>query len=294
MIQILLPSWHRRMWHQDPTQHSHRHLHERRSERTNGHTVAPPQHRSSEHGRRCDLRMPRRNTFLVSSAVLRLSSGFFRRQLDGPFREGQVSRSAASPQRIPSEEENSYALHRLLCLLHHQRDPYIAQQHLTDVAEDQLGDRITAAARRLQDLAVVIDYYGCSESLERVIASLFNDFTKPRTRDKMTFKATVHAAAAAHRLGDSRYFRLFTKRLVTDFTEPLGDVDFGGGPQNAMALELNRQTKRSWDQLRDNVDQLAMCVCTVNSGTTVTSHNIGVDRSLRQKLSFLLLPPGNS
>ena len=69
-----------------------------------------------------------KTSFLVSSAVLRLTSTYFKTLLDGDFREGQVSRSAAYPQRIRlSGEEDSYALHRLLCILHHQRDPDAAE-----------------------------------------------------------------------------------------------------------------------------------------------------------------------
>ena len=178
-------------------------------------------------------------SFLVASAVLRLGSKFFKKQLDGPFREAQVPRSVTNPQRIELAEENPSALHHLLCLLHHQRDPYTAQQHLTDAAKDQLGDRITAAARRFKDLAVVIDYYECFEPLERVISSLLNDFATPSIRDNMTFTATVHAASAAYKLGNARHFRLFTKRLVTDFTEPLDDADFGGGALNPIVSELS-------------------------------------------------------
>jgi hypothetical protein len=233
-------------------------------------------------------------SFLVSSAVLRLSSGFSKTLLDSSFREGQVSRSPADPQRIELDEENSYALHRLLCLLHHQPDPDIAH-HLANLAKNQPREKIVPAARRLQELAVTIDFYRCSERLNRVIGSrvfdcLLSDIATPNIRDRMTFTATIHVTSAAYILDNSRHFRLFTKRLVTEFTEPFEDAEFAEELHAAIALELSRRSGQAWYQLRINMKRLAHCVCTQITGTTFTSHLSGTDRMFAEKLTYFLLP----
>jgi hypothetical protein len=137
-----------------------------------------------------------KTSFLVSSAILRLASKYFKKLLDGNFQEAQVPRSVANPQRIQLGEVNSHAMFRLLRLLHHQCDPDTAQ-HLANLVENQPDDRIAASARRLHDFAVATDYCGCSQWLSRVIDSLLGDFATPGIRDRMSFAATVHATSAA-------------------------------------------------------------------------------------------------
>jgi hypothetical protein len=82
-------------------------------------------------------------SFLVSSAVLRLTSKVFRALLDGKFKEDQELRTAANPQKIPAEVGDSHALHRLFCLLHHQCDPDTTL-FPTNLADNQIAQSITA------------------------------------------------------------------------------------------------------------------------------------------------------
>ena len=222
----------------------------------------------------------------MSSAVLRLSSKYFRKLFDGRFKEGQVSRSTANPQNIPSEEEDSQALRRLFCSLHYQQDPDTAQ-NLIHLGENQDKHSIAAAARRLQDLATVIDYHGCHQSLDRVIDSLLNDFATPGIREEMTFTATVSVTSAAYMLASSRYFRLFTRHLVTDYTERFQDADFAEGLPDIIS-GLIEQSRQSWYRLKIVVNQLSLCQCTAASVLCVRG---GKDRLLVDKLTDCLLPP---
>jgi hypothetical protein len=228
-------------------------------------------------------------SFLVSSAVLRLTSKVFRALLDGKFKEGQELRTAANPQKIPAEVGDSHALHRLFCLLHHQCDPDTTL-FPTNLADNQIAQSITASASRLQDLAVVIDYYGCSQPLDRVIDSLFNDFATPSIRDKMTFDATVHVMSAAYILDSSRYFRLFTKRLVTDYSEPFEDAYFEQRlPDFDIIDALREQSRVAWSRLKTAVGHFSKCQCTTAPVICLTGGN---DRLLVEKLKDCLLPPG--
>jgi len=108
----------------------------------------------------------------------------------------------------------------------------------------------------------------------------------------MTFAATVNLTSAAHKLNSSQYFRLYTKRLLTDFTEPLEETAFSEDLQDIIS-ELKGQSGLSWYQLKVIVQQLAKCQCTRLSGVSVTSHNGGKDGLFTEKLTAFLLPPGN-
>ena len=236
-------------------------------------------------------------SFLVSSVVLRLTSKYSVTMLGPKFMEGQIPRSTTNPQRIESGAEDLSALHRMFCLLHHQRDPetaqYLAQVRPQD--QEKLSNRdklsIEAAARRLRDLAVVIDEYDCFEPLDRVINSLLNDFATPSIRDRMTFTATVHMTSAAYILNNSGYFRLFTKRLVTDYTERFEDADFDARLPDVIS-ELDGQSRQSWYRLRIVVNELAKCQCTASPFPCYQPEEGGKDRLLVEKLKDCLFAPG--
>lgn len=260
--------------------------HEHSEETQPHHYHIVPQHSDGDVILECKDRV----SFLVSSAVLRVSSRYFRTLFDGNFKEAQIPRSTTNPPRIPLDEKDSDALRRLFCLLHHQRDPD-AVQYLIHLAEEKNAHIITAAARRLQDLAAVIDYYECSEPLGRVIDSLLKDFATPSMRGKMTFAATVHVTSAAYMMENAQYFRLFTKRLVTDYSEPLEDADSAETmPERAdIIFELDKQSRQMWHRLATEVGQLCKCPCPSASPICITG---GKDRLFVEKLKDCLLPPG--
>jgi len=223
-------------------------------------------------------------SFLVSSAVLRLTSRYFKKLLDGEFMEGQVPRSATNPQKIPSGEENPHALHRLFCLLHHQPDPD-PDQNLVDLSKS----RAASAARKLRDFAVVVDYFKCSGALSKITDSMLHEFSMPNTRQRMSFQATADLVSAACMLENARYFRLFTKRLLTDHTERFEDSELTVGLLDTnIMLELGRQSTNAWKLLVTVIQQLAVGNCTVYR----REHTENVsDHLWMQKLSACLLPP---
>lgn len=225
-------------------------------------------------------------SFLVSSAVLRLTSKYFRTLLEGKFKEGQVPRSTTSPQRIELQEMDSFPLRRLLCLLHHQPEPDMIQD-LIHIAENKDHHKIEDAARRFQDLAETIDYFDCSKSLGRVIDSLFSDFATSESRDVMTFTATVHMVSAAYILDNSRYFRLFTKRLLTDYTERFEDAPFASRLPDVVP-QLKEISRQSWYRLQIVVNELSQCQCKAASVMCLSG---GKDRLIVGKLTDCLLAP---
>ena len=181
---------------------------------------------------------------------------------------------------------DSFPLRRLLCLLHHQPEPDMIQD-LIHIAENKDHHKIEDAARRFQDLAETIDYFDCSKSLGRVIDSLFSDFATSESRDVMTFTATVHMVSAAYILDNSRYFRLFTKRLLTDYTERFEDAKFASRLPNVVP-QLKEQSRQSWYRLEIVVNKLSQCQCRAAS---VMCLGGGKDRLIVGKLTDCLLAP---
>lgn len=223
-------------------------------------------------------------TFLVSYAVLRLSSDYFRKLFDGRFKEGQELRTAANPQKIPSGEEDSYALRRLFCLLHHRPDPD-PDQNLMNLS----GTRIASAARKLRDFAMIVDFYECSKALNKVTDSMLHEFSMPTIRDKMSFQATADLVSAAYKLENLRYFRLYTKRLLTDHTEGLEAADLAAGvPDTRIMLELSRQSAIAWKALVSRAQLFGVGNCLAHQH----QHTTGVTDPLwMPKLSACVLPP---
>jgi hypothetical protein len=223
-------------------------------------------------------------TFLVSYAVLRLSSDCFRKLFDGGIKEGQELRTAANPQKIPSGEEDSYALRRLFCLLHHQPDPDPDQTLM-----NQSGTRIASAAQKLRNFAMTVDFYECSKALNKATDSMLQGFSMPTIRDKMSFQATADLVSAAYKLKNSRYFRLFTKRLLTDHAEGFEAADMADGvPDTRIMLELSRQSANAWKALASRMQLLGVGNCTAYRH----QHTAGVTDPLwMPELSACILPP---
>jgi hypothetical protein len=197
----------------------------------------------------------------VASAVLRLVSQYFKTKLFGPFNEGQVERSTAKPQRLPLKDLDPDATLRLFCLINHQPDPE-AGWELFRVYDSELGEEVENGARRLLDLAVVANYFGCAHSLTKIFGSLLNQFIAPRVRSVISFQTTADLAAAAYIMESSQYFRLFTKRLVTDHTERFEDIELPAEVPDAIITELARQSTCAWTQLATMLNRFARCKCT--------------------------------
>jgi hypothetical protein len=197
----------------------------------------------------------------VASAVLRLVSQYFKTKLFGPFNEGQVERSTAKPQRLPLKDLDPDSTLRLFCLMNHQPDPE-AGWELFRVYDSELGEEVENGARRLLDLAVVANYFGCAHSLTKIFGSLLNQFIAPRVRSVISFQTTADLAAAAYIMESSQYFRLFTKRLVTDHTERFEDIELPAEVPDAIITELARQSTCAWTQLATMLNRFARCKCT--------------------------------
>jgi hypothetical protein len=223
----------------------------------------------------------------VASAVLRLSSKYFKTRLFEPFGEGQGERSTTKPQRLPLEGWNLDVVHRLFCLLHHQPDLEAALD-LCQLDDAALGEEVECAARRLRDLALVAEYLQCSHTLSRISDSLFNDFALPRVRDVIPFQATVDLVATAYVMENPRYFRLFTKRLVTDHTESSEDAELPVGIPDSIMPELADQSMYAWRALKTAMYGLARFECTAAHSRC----DDATDSLIVQNLTAHLLPSG--
>lgn len=229
-------------------------------------------------------------SFLVSSAVLRISSIVFEKKLEGGFMKSRYQRSATNPPRIPLATEDSRAARRLFRLLHHQRDPYPGPD-LTNHAPSESRDRIASAARELREFAVAVDLYDCSQTLSNITDSLLRYFAMPNKRAMMSFQATIDVVSAAYQLENSRYFLLFTKRLLSDHTHGFQNAELAFGDPLQIRLELERQSARAWTVLRDHAQRFATGRCTAYLRQCITGIS---DQLLVQKLAACLLPPGTT
>lgn len=95
---------------------------------------------------------------------------------------------------------------------------------LFEMRRSDLRREVPPAARYLRDLAEVIDYVGCARSMRKITDSLLYDFSMPSVRDALSFQAAVDLVAAAYMMDSARFFRLFTKRLLTDYKEGFGEA----------------------------------------------------------------------
>lgn len=154
-------------------------------------------------------------TVSVSSAVLSQASPRLSIRIERWLKEAAAT---ASPPIQELHEEEHYAMYRLLCLLHRRPDP-MSQSRLIDVKDEDLADALVRTTDPLLQLAILTDKYQCHEALELVSETLLSDFAFPSARDAVSFSQAAQIAAAAYLLRQPRYFRLFTKRLVTDHTE---------------------------------------------------------------------------
>lgn len=223
----------------------------------------------------------------VSSVILRLASVYFEAMFSRNWQQAPTKRSAIEPARLQLREVSSHAIHRLFCLLHHKRDPD-SDRELFELTDTDLRIKVAPAARRLLDLAREIDYLQCTESLSKISDTLLHHFAVPIVRDVIPFQATVDLVAAAYFLDRPCYFRLFTKRLVTDHTEEFENAELPEGFPDAIMSELHRQDSQTWLRMNDMVQKLAQSKCSAMTGTFPDNWE---DALFIQKLGACILPP---
>ena len=205
-------------------------------------------------------------TVSVSSAVLsqaspRLSTSI-KRWLIKPA-------NPSSPSIRKLHEEEHYAMYRLLVLLHSRPDP-MAHSHprLIDVKDEDLKDVLLRSTDPLLHLAILADKYECCEALNYVSETLLSDFAFPSARDAVDFSQAVQIAAAAYLLQQPRYFRLFTKRLVTDHTEALTTLELPFQIPSEQSLlirtELEKQSSESYAYISERIQLYSSDTCGKN------------------------------
>jgi hypothetical protein len=205
-------------------------------------------------------------TVSVSSAVLsqaspRLSTSI-KRWLIKPA-------NPSSPSIRKLHEEEHYAMYRLLVLLHSRPDP-MAHSHprLIDVKDEDLKDVLLRSTDPLLHLAILVDKYECHEALNLVSETLLSDFAFPSARDAVDFSQAVQIAAAAYLLQQPRYFRLFTKRLVTDHTEALTTLELPFQIPSKQSFlirtELEKQSSESYAYISERIQLYSSDTCGKN------------------------------
>jgi hypothetical protein len=223
-------------------------------------------------------------TIRVSSAVLTQASGPL-----GDLIKDWRSEPATTKPPINNLhcDQDPDAIHRFFCLLHRQPDPDSGQR-LIDKKDDSLKGLVPTATSSLLSLAILTDRYKCHQSLELISESLLSDFAAPRSRDALGFFWTTQAAAAAYLFRQPRYFRLFTKRLVTDHID--GFVDFPNEfPKKQCSLikaELANQSSKSYTYIHGRVHAYATDECAQDADC-----ELAVDNTLVRRITESVLSP---
>ena len=193
-------------------------------------------------------------------------------------------------------EDDSDSMHRLLCLLHHRPDPG-SYERLVDVKDEDLAtSNLINGADSLRRLAIVIDKYQCQEALKNVSESLLSDFTFPSVRDAIRFDSTLRLVAAAYLLRQPRFFRLFTKRLVTDYADDLDEVQFWYEIPHKQALlirsELEKQSFEAYTELDRRIQSHTTDQSRCVKGGTICVRPPPRDALLVQRIIECVVPPG--
>jgi hypothetical protein len=173
--------------------------------------------------------------------------------------------------------------------MHHQPDLEAALD-LCQLSGAAFGKEVERTARGLRNLAEVAQYLQCAHSLTRISDSFFNYFAVPIVRDVIPFQATVDLVASAYIMESHRYFRLFTKRLVTDHTERFEDAELPVGIPGKIIPELARQSMYTWSELKTAMYGLARFECTAAHSRC----DDATDSLIVQNLTAHLLPSGTS
>lgn len=199
-------------------------------------------------------------TVRVSSSVLSQASP----RLSDWLREPATT---ASPSIKKLHEEDHDAMYRLLCLLHCRAD-LTSYPRLIDEKDEDLKDILVQSTDPLLDLAILIDKYECQDALDLVSETLLFDFAFPSARDSVDFSQAVQIASAAYLLQQPRYFRLFTKRLVTDHTESLTTLQLPlripFKQSSPIKFELEKQSSETYAFLFGRIQDFSKDLCGKN------------------------------
>lgn len=147
----------------------------------------------------------------VSSLILSNASSVFRALLGPHFAEGQQPRSAQNPKEVSLKEDDAVAMVWLCKLLHHQQE------------EEQSTDHPNAAAG-LYGLAISADKYDCLRAIRLAGAALLEQFTRSSVFALLPLESALYLVAASERFEHRRYFALFTRRLVMDFSASYSEL----------------------------------------------------------------------
>lgn len=170
------------------------------------------------------------------------------------------------------------------------------------MASNNLAEAVVPADRRMRDLAQVCDYYQCAESLTRVVESLFSDFAFTSVRDAMPSQSAVDLVAAAYCMRQPRYFRLFTKRGITDHTEKVDDADWPDDIAQSIQEGLEAISAFAWESLYHHSGNeggyafFARGRCEAHEivmNEKVNCKAKASDAMFRRNLTDRLLPPGS-
>jgi hypothetical protein len=223
-------------------------------------------------------------TFLVSSAVLTQASGPLGDRIKFWRSEPATTKSPINTMHC---DQDPYDIHRFFCLLHRVPDPESGYR-LIDRKDDDLKRSVPSATMSLLNLARMTDKYQCHQSLGLISESLLSDFATPHSRDGLNFFWTTQAAAAAYLFRQPRYFRLFTKRLVTDHIEESEDFpdDVPKDQRSLIEAELAKQSSNSYTLIHNRINDFATDACAKE-----TSCRLAKDNTLVQRITDSVLSP---
>lgn len=161
---------------------------------------------------------------------------------------------------------------RLLSLLHRRPDP-LGYVRLVDTRDEDLKDVMAQNTESLLNLAILTDKYECHESLNSISETLLSDFAFSSARDAIDFSQAVQVAAAAYLLQQPRYFRLFTKRLVTDHTQAFATVklppQIPPDQRFLITTELEKQSSESYTHISERIQTFPNDICGTNGSSCV-------------------------
>ena len=178
-------------------------------------------------------------------------------------------------------------IHRFFCLLHRQPDPGFGER-LIDEKDDDLKGSVPTAMWSLLGIATLTDRYQCHRSLEWVSESLLSDFAAPRSRDALNFMWTTQLAAAAYLFQQPRYFRLFTKRLVTDHIKEFEYFydEFPKKQGSFIEAELAKQSSEVYTLIHSRIHDYANDKCSKEEYCRLAR-----DNTLVQRITDCVLTP---
>ena len=175
------------------------------------------------------LALPEKHYIRVSSVVLSYTSPVFKAMLGPHFKEGKVRRSSDAPKEIALPEDDPIAMKHLCHLLHGQHtDSY-------DHGDNGFPERLLA-------LAMLTDKYDCGDAIMLPLEAILSRFVTNGTAPELPFEQMAALTAAAGCLGLARYFFVFTKCLVLDYTDRFSSLAIDKYARSALTAEVLRKS----------------------------------------------------